>query len=85
MKTFTSVIALMLALLFGATNGVIAAEKAATPAAPAAETVHLYLKMTGRVTQVNEKANTFTVIAKGKPFTFGSKLLKVRPMVGGDR
>jgi hypothetical protein len=47
-----------------------------------AETQHLYLKITGKVTQVNEKANTFTVMAKGKPFTFGSKSLKVLPKVG---
>ena len=79
MKTLTGVIALMLALLVGVSNVAVAAEKTTTPAA---KTDHLYLKMTGKVTQVNEKANTFTVIAKGKPFTFGSKLLKVRPMVG---
>jgi hypothetical protein len=38
--------------------------------------------MTGKVTQVDKAANTFTVMAKGKPFTFGSKSLKVPPKVG---
>ena len=79
MKTLTGVIALMLALLVGVSNVAVAAEKAT---APAAKTDHLYLKMTGKVTRVNEKANTFTVMAKDKPFTFGSKSLRVRPMVG---
>ncbi|HLA37641.1 MAG TPA: hypothetical protein VJZ02_04155 [Candidatus Brocadiales bacterium] len=41
-----------------------------------AETVHLYLKVTGKVTKVNEKAKppTFTVMAKGKEVTFTTKL-----------
>ncbi len=37
MKTLTGVIALMFALMFGASNVVVAAEKAAAPAAPAAQ------------------------------------------------
>jgi len=72
---------LTLALAF-VVLGVFASLGVAQQKAFGAETQHLYLKMTGKVTQVNEKANTFTVMAKGKPFTFGSKSLKVLPKVG---
>lgn len=61
---------------------VLAAFSVAQQKAFGAETVHLYLKMTGKVTQVNPTGKTFTVMAKGKPFTFGSKSLKVLPKVG---
>jgi|GEM_PF-6827438 len=43
---------------------------------------HLYLKITGKVTQVNEKAKTFTVMAKGKAVTFNASKLKSLPKVG---
>jgi len=36
----------------------------------------------GKVTQVNEKAKTFTVMAKGKAVTFNAAKLKVLPKVG---
>lgn len=47
-----------------------------------AETQHLFLKITGKVTQVNEKAKTFTVMAKGKAVTFNAAKLKSLPKVG---
>lgn len=84
MKTLTGIIALMLALLFGASNLVVAAEKTVAPAAPAAKKIEaMTLKqMIAKVTQVNPTGNTFTVMSKGKAFTFGSKSLKVLPKVG---
>ena len=86
MKTFTSVIALMLALLFGATNVVIAAEKAATPAAPAAgkkaDKASPELMMTGKVTLVDGSKKTFTITAKGKLHKFVANNIKAMPKVG---
>lgn len=38
--------------------------------------------MTGKVTQVDEKANTFTVMAKGKEVIFSAGKLKALPKVG---
>lgn len=38
--------------------------------------------MTGKVMEVNNQAKTFTVMAKGKAFTFGSKSLKALPKIG---
>lgn len=81
MKTSTGVIVLMLALLFGVSNGAVAAEKAATPAAPAAKTEHLYLKITGKVTHVDAAKKTFTIVAKGQPHTFSAAGLKALPKV----
>ena len=40
------------------------------------------LRVTGKVTQVDEGAKTFTVMAKGKPFTFDASELKALPKVG---
>jgi hypothetical protein len=86
MKTLTGIIALMLALLFGASNAVFAAEKTATPAAPAAakktDKASPELTMTGKVTEVNMTAKTFTVISKGKSVTFAAAKLKALPKVG---
>ena len=86
MKTLTGVIALMLALMFGASSVVVAAEKAkpapATPAQertgskpPAGEKL-----MTGKVTQV--KDGTFTVVAKGKEYTFVFQKIEALPKIG---
>lgn len=47
-----------------------------------AETVHLYLKMTGKVIRDNQSGKTFTVMAKGKEVTFNAAKLKVHPKVG---
>ena len=38
--------------------------------------------MTGKVTQVNEKAKTFTVMAKGKEVVFNAARVKSLPKVG---
>jgi hypothetical protein len=38
--------------------------------------------MTGKVTQVDDKAKTFTVMSKGKAVTFGAAKLKSLPNVG---
>ncbi len=38
--------------------------------------------MTGKVTQVDEKAKTFTVMSKGKEVTFSAAELKFLPTVG---
>ncbi len=81
MKTLTGVITLMFALMFGASYGAAAAEKAATPATPAAKTEHLYLKITGKVTQVDATKKTFTIVAKGQPHTFSAAGLKALPKV----
>lgn len=86
MKTLTGVIALMLALLFGDSNIVVAAEKAASPVAPAAEKridkVSPTLMMTGKVTQVDGNKKTFTIMAKGKQHTFVANNFKTMPKVG---
>lgn len=71
LKRLTGAIALMLALLFGASNVVVAAE-----------TVHLYLKMTGKVIRDNQSGKTFTVMAEGKEVTFSAAKLKALPKVG---
>lgn len=39
-------------------------------------------RITGKVTQVDEGAKTFTVMAKGKPFTFDASEMKALPKVG---
>ena len=99
MKTLTGVIALVLALLFAASNGVVAAEQKSPPTGvekkqPATQPkVKLAMKgdytrstfkMTGKVTQVDVKAKTFTVISKGKAVAvlFDPSKLKVLPKVG---
>lgn len=40
------------------------------------------LRMTGKVTQVDEGAKSFTVMVKGKSFTFDAMELKAAPKVG---
>lgn len=47
-----------------------------------AETQHLYLKITGKVTQVNEKTKSFTVMANGKEVTFTAAKLPALPKIG---
>ncbi|OGI44942.1 MAG: hypothetical protein A2150_00825 [Candidatus Muproteobacteria bacterium RBG_16_64_11] len=84
MKALTGVIALMLALLLGASNVVFAAEKATTPAVPAAQKkadkASPELMMTGKVTQVG--GNSFTIVAKGRQRTFVANNFKTLPKVG---
>jgi hypothetical protein len=70
MKTFTSVIALMLALLVGVSNAAVAAGPNA-------------LALQGaKVTQANDKDKTFTVMSKGKSVTFSAAKLRALPKVG---
>ena len=85
MKTLTGVLALMLALIFGASSVVGAAEKAAAPATvrkagekPLADK----LMMTVKVTQVNQSAKTFTGVGQGGQFTFDAAKLPKLPTVG---
>jgi hypothetical protein len=81
MKALTGVIALMLALLLGASNAVLAAEKAAGPAAEKrTDKASPELMMTGKVTQVG--GNSFTITAKGKQHTFVANNFKTLPKVG---
>lgn len=81
MKTLTGVIVLMLALLFGASNAVFAAEKAAAPAAgKRIDKASPALMMTGKVTNVSGKS--FTIVAKGKQHTFVANNFKTLPEVG---
>jgi uncharacterized protein YxeA len=47
-----------------------------------AETQHLYLKITGKVIKVDEKAKTFTVTSKGQSVTFNAAKLPGLPKVG---
>ena len=69
MKILTGVIALMLALLFGASNVAAAAEKAAAPAAQKKiDKASPELTMTGKV--VKAGGNSFTIEARGKQHTF---------------
>ncbi len=97
MKTLIGVIALMFVLLFGASNGVIAAEKAASPATEkskltGSDSGPSELKdslMTGKVTHVDANKKTFTIMAKGKQKTFSvtqstivNNLKKTLPKVG---
>lgn len=70
MKTMTGVIALMLALLFGASSVVVATG----PNALALQGV--------KVTQANDKDKTFTVMSKGKSVKFSAAKLKALPKVG---
>jgi hypothetical protein len=53
------------------------------PAAEAKNSAHaMETMMTGTVTQVNEKAKTFTVMANGKEVTFSAKEMRALPAVG---
>lgn len=69
MKKLTGVIALMLTLLFGASNIVVAVDKASPE-----------LMMTGKVTKAG--GNSFTIVAKGKQHTFVANNFKTLPKVG---
>lgn len=81
MKTLTGVIALMLALLFGASNVAVAAEKAASPAAEKkTDKASSELMMTGKVTKAG--GNSFTIMAKGKQHIFVANNFKTLPKVG---
>jgi hypothetical protein len=60
-----------------------AAVETKQPAAPAKNSAHaMETMMTGTVTQVNEKAKTFTVMANGKEVTFSAREMKALPEVG---
>jgi hypothetical protein len=60
-----------------------AAVETKQPAAPAKNSAHaMETMMTGTVTQVNEKAKTFTVMANGKEVTFSAKEMRALPAVG---
>jgi hypothetical protein len=84
MKALAGVIALTLALMFRASHVAVAAEKAATPAAPAAakktDKASPELMMTGKVTKVG--GNSFTIEARGKQYTFVANNFKTMPKVG---
>ncbi len=81
MKALTGVIPLMLALLFGASNVAVAAEKAAAPAAEKrTDKASPELTMTGKVTKVG--GNSFTIVAKGKQHTFVANNFKTPPTIG---
>ena len=97
MKTLMGVIALMLALLFGATNGVLAAEQKSQPTSGERKGQPgqgpLYPSspklLTGMVTEVNQTARTFTARLiddqgkeLGKSASFSTAKLKVLPEVG---
>ena len=86
MKTLTGVTVLILALMFGVINVAAAADKAASPAAPAAakktDKASPELMMTGKVTQVDGGGKTFTIMAKGKQHTFVANNFKTLPKVG---
>lgn len=84
MKILMSLIALMVATLFGVNDG--AAQKAASPPAPGvekyADKASPNLMMTGRVAQVDGNTKTFTIVAKGKQHTFVANNFKTLPKVG---
>ena len=86
MKISLSLLALVPAVLLGAVDAALAADKAAPPAGPVAERsvdkASPSLMMTGRVTQVDGSAKTFTVTAKGKQHTFVVNNFKALPRIG---
>lgn len=95
MKTLTGVIALVLALMFGTSNGVIAAEqksqptgvKKIQPATGEKEAVKgkaaIYKhEITGKVTGVDLTAKTFIIMIQGKAITFSAANLSKLPTVG---
>ena len=93
MKTLTGAIALILALLFGASHVAVAAEQKSQPTGgetkqPATGERGVKLdkpvlqRMTGKVIRDNQSGKTFTVMAKGKEGTFSAANLKVLPKVG---
>lgn len=86
MKTSISLAAFVPAVLLGAVGAAFAADKAAPPAGPGAERsvdkASPMLMMTGRVTQVDANAKTFTLAAKGKQHMFVVNNFKALPKVG---
>jgi len=91
MNTLAGVLALMLALMFGTSNGVIAAEQKSQPTGvekkqPATgekridKASPILTKV--KVLEVNDSAKTVTVMVKGKAFTFDAKKLKSLPKPG---
>ena len=86
MKISISIIAMFPVMLFSGVDGTLAADKATSPAGPAVERsvdkASPILMMTGRVTQVDGNAKTFTVMAKGKQHTFVVNNFKALPKVG---
>jgi hypothetical protein len=86
MKTSISLVALVPAVLLGAVGAALAADTAAPPAGPGAQRsvdkASPILMMTGRVTQVDANAKTFTLVAKGKQHTFVVNNFKALPKVG---
>lgn len=91
MKTLTGVIALVLALMFGTSNGVIAAEQKSQPTGvekkqPATGEKKMDKAspqlMKVKVLEVNEKAKTFKVMVKGKEKTLNAPDLKSLPKAG---
>ena len=87
MKTLTGVIALMLALLFGASDPAIAADKAVAGKSnlTGSDSGVSELKdsvSTGKVTHVDVSKKTFTIVAKGKQKTFLANNFKTLPKVG---
>jgi hypothetical protein len=91
MKTLTGVIALVLALMFGTSNGVSAGEQKGQPTGvekkqPATgekridKASPILTKV--KVLEVNDSAKTITVMVKGKAFTFDAKKLKSLPKPG---
>jgi hypothetical protein len=86
MKTSIGLIVLVPAVLLGAVDTALAADKAAPPASPVAERsvdkASPILMMTGRVAQVDGNAKSFTLMAKGKQHTFVVNNFKALPKVG---
>jgi len=96
MKTLTGVIALVLALMFGTSNGVIAAEQKSQPtgvekkqpatgekkAVDKASPKLITGKLTGKVTGADPRAKTFTVMVQGRAITFSAAMLSKLPTVG---
>lgn len=95
MKTLTGVIALVLALMLGTSNGVIAADQKSRPTgvekkqpATGEKTVDkaspelVTGELTGKVTGVDPTAKTFTAMTQGRAITFSAARLSTLPTVG---
>ena len=95
MKTLTGVITVVLALMFGTSNGVIAAEQKSQPtgvekkqpatgekeAVKGKAAIYKH-EITGKVTGVDPTAKTFTIMIQGKAITFSAANLSKLPTVG---
>lgn len=94
MKTLTGVIALVLALMFGTSSGVIAAEQKSQPTGgerkgqPGQDPLYprspklVTGELTGKVTGVNPMAKTFNVMVQGRAITVSAARLSKLPTVG---